>query len=121
MVYFNLRKINIDQYSKSSLQTWNNHNRTRITCYNQLLLISFYGNYAIITLCILERPSSWSTLRIRPSWPQSRVRLRLLLLSSIGVLLVCFGPPSILLFTPNTHVSHSTLPCQLGSLTPMYK
>ncbi len=32
-----------------------------------------WHNYAIITLYILERPSSWSTPRIRPSWPQSPV------------------------------------------------
>jgi hypothetical protein len=32
-----------------------------------------------MSLYILERPSSWSTSRIRPSCPQSRVRLNLLL------------------------------------------
>jgi hypothetical protein len=85
--------------------------------YDNLFL---WHNYAIITLYILEWPSSWSTSRIRHSWPQCRVRLRLLLLSSKSILLVCFGPPSILLFTPTTHVSRSTLPCQLSSLTPMY-
>jgi hypothetical protein len=86
--------------------------------YDNLFL---WHNYAIITLYILEWSSSWSTSRIRHSWPQCRVRLRLLLLSSISILLVCFSPPSILLFTPTTHVSRSTLPCQLSSLTPMYK
>ncbi len=30
-------------------------------------------------LYILEQPSSWSTSRIRPSWPRSRLRLSLLL------------------------------------------
>jgi hypothetical protein len=37
-------------------------------------------SYVIIALYILEQPSSLSTSRIRPSWPQSRVELRLLLL-----------------------------------------
>jgi hypothetical protein len=32
-----------------------------------------------MALYILEQRSSWSTLRIRPSWPRSRVRLSLLL------------------------------------------
>ncbi len=36
-------------------------------------------NYAIITLYILEWPSSWSTSRIRPSCPRSRDGLSLLL------------------------------------------
>jgi hypothetical protein len=36
------------------------------------------GNHTIIVLYILERPSSWSTSQIRPSWPRSRVRLCLL-------------------------------------------
>jgi hypothetical protein len=44
-------------------------------------MASFFhtGNHTIIVLYILERQSSWSTLRICPSWPQSRVRLCLLL------------------------------------------
>ncbi len=70
-------------------------------------------NYATITLYILEWPSSWSTLRICPSWPQSRVRLRLLLLSSISIL-VCFGPS--LLFTPSAHISRSNPPLPAGQL-----
>ncbi len=37
------------------------------------------GNHTIIVLYILEWLSSWSTSRIRPSWPRSRVRLCLLL------------------------------------------
>jgi hypothetical protein len=36
----------------------------------------------IIILYILERTSSWSTSRICPLWPRSRVRLRLLLVLS---------------------------------------
>ncbi len=67
------------------------------------------GNHSIITLYILEWPSSWSTLRIRPSWPQSRIRLSLLLVlfpKYISCLLwttqyLC------LLFVPMAHVSHS--------------
>ncbi len=67
-------------------------------------------------LYILERPSSWSTSRIHPSWPQSRVRLRPLLLSSMSLLLICLGPPSILLFTPMAHVSCSNPPSPTGQL-----
>ncbi len=90
-----------------------NYNRTQIICYKQLMTIYFYRhNYAIITLYIHERPSSWSTLRIRPSWPQSRVRLNLLL----ALFLVCFGPPSIMLFTPWTCGSHSNPPLPAGQL-----
>jgi hypothetical protein len=60
--------------------------------------------------------ASWSTSRIHPSWPQSWVRLRLLLLSSISILLACLGPPSVLLFTPTTHVSRSNPPLPAGQL-----
>jgi hypothetical protein len=63
--------------------------------------------YTTIVLYILERPSSWSTSQIRSSWPQSRVELRLLLLCLVSILLVCLGPPSILLFTPTTQISCS--------------
>ncbi len=55
--------------------------------------------YVTIVLYIFERPSSWSTSRIRPSWPQSRVELRLLLLCLMSILLVCLGlvsPPDFL-------------------------
>ncbi len=61
----------------------------------------------IIILYILEWPSSWSTSRIHPSWPQSRVELRLLLLCFISILLVCLGPPSITLFAPTIQVTRS--------------
>jgi hypothetical protein len=68
-------------------------------------------SYVIMALYILERPSSWSTSQICPSWPKPGVELRLLLLCFVSILLVCLGPPSILLFTPKTPVSLSTLPC----------
>jgi hypothetical protein len=44
-------------------------------------MASFFhtGNHTNIALYILERPSSWSTSRICTSWPQTRVRLHLLL------------------------------------------
>jgi hypothetical protein len=48
-------------------------------------------NYIIIILYILERSSSWSTSRIHPSWPQSRVELRLLLSYLVSILLVCLA------------------------------
>jgi hypothetical protein len=75
--------------------------------YKQLMTISFCGT---TYLYILERPSSWSTSRILPSWPQSRIELRILLLSFIINLLVCFGPPSILLSVPTALVSRSPFP-----------
>jgi hypothetical protein len=61
--------------------------------------------YVANVLYILERPSSWSTSRIHPSWPQSRVELRLLLPCLMSILLVCLGPPSILVIAPTTHPS----------------
>ncbi len=64
-------------------------------------------SYVIIIQYILEWPSSWSTSRIRPSWPQFRVELRLLLPYLVSILPVCLNPPSILLFVPTTQISHS--------------
>jgi hypothetical protein len=40
---FNLQKINIDQYCKSTLRIWNNRNQSWTTCYKQLMTISLYG------------------------------------------------------------------------------
>jgi hypothetical protein len=74
--------------------------------------------YVSIALYILELPSSWSTSWIRPSWPQSRVELRLLLFCLMSILLVCLGPPSILLFTPTTQISLSPF---LTSLTAQHR
>ncbi len=59
-------------------------------------------------LYILEQPSSWSTLRIRPSWPQSRLRLSLLLASLSEHACCCHVQPSILLFISMDQVSHLT-------------
>jgi hypothetical protein len=59
-------------------------------------------------LYILEQPSSWSISRIRPSWPRSRLRLSLLLVSLLNVFLVWYGPSSILLFVTIDRVSHQT-------------
>jgi hypothetical protein len=44
-------------------------------------MASFFhtGSHTNMALYILERPSFWSTSRIRPSWPRSRGRLCLLL------------------------------------------
>ncbi len=108
---FNLRKINIIQYCKSGLRI----KEQSYLIKDSILQIThdyFFleHNYAIIALYILERPFSWSTFRIHPSWPQSRVELKLLLLCFMSILLVCLGPPSILLFTLTTQVSRSTLP-----------
>jgi hypothetical protein len=45
-------------------------------------MVSFFhtSRYTTLTLYILEQPSSWSTSRIRLSWPRSRGRLSLLLI-----------------------------------------
>ncbi len=57
---------------------------------------------------ILEQPSSWSTSRIRPSWPRSRLRLILLLASLSEHASCCHVQPSILLFISVGQVSHLT-------------
>ncbi len=85
----------------------NNHNsNSDSVIYNswQFLSVSQLCNHNFVHL---ERPSSWSASRICPPRPQSRFELRLLFLSFMSILLVCFGPPSILLFTPMAHVSRS--------------
>jgi hypothetical protein len=56
---------------------------------------------------IREQPSSWGTSRICPSWPRSRLRLSLLLVS-LSKFLVCHGSSSILLFVSTDRVSHPT-------------
>ncbi len=76
---FHLQKININQYWKSGLCTWIIIIRHRY--YAAIIFDNyFYGhNYTIIALYILERPSAWSTSRIRPAWPLFRDELNLLL------------------------------------------
>jgi hypothetical protein len=69
-------------------------------------VFSFSIHYVIIYLYIIERLSSWGTLRIHPSWPRSETGLDLLPALFHMYLLVCLGPPSILLFLPTIHVSH---------------
>jgi hypothetical protein len=55
-------------------------------------------------LYILERLS----LRIRHSWPRSRLRLSLLSVLLLKYIPVCPGPPSTLLFVPMDWVSQLT-------------
>ncbi len=55
-------------------------------------------------LYILEQPSSWSTSRIRPSWPRSRLRLSLLLAFHSKGISCCHASLSILVFLDR--VSH---------------
>jgi hypothetical protein len=55
---------------------------------------------------ILEQPSSWSTSRLRPSWPCSRLRLSFLLASLSEYAYCCHVQPSILLFISMGRVSH---------------
>ncbi len=50
---------------------------------------------------ILEQPSSWSTLRIHPSWPQSRLRLGLLLVSLSKCISCLSRPIQYLAVCPN--------------------
>jgi hypothetical protein len=51
---FTLRKINIDQYCKSSFWMENNHNQSRVTCYKLLMRISLQHNCVIITCTYLN-------------------------------------------------------------------
>ncbi len=79
-----------------------------------------YGNYRqehmIMTCNILEQPSSWSTSRLRPSWPRSRLRLSLLLVSLSECIFCCHVPPSISLCIPTDRVSHLMLSLLSGWL-----
>jgi hypothetical protein len=59
-------------------------------------------------LYILEQPSSWSTSRIRPSWPPSRLRLSLLLVSLSECISCYHVQPSILLLILTDRFSHLT-------------
>jgi hypothetical protein len=84
----------------------------------QITYDNFFLRHTYVTkvLYILEQPSSWSTSRIRPSWPQSRVELRLLLPCLMSILLVCLGPSSILMFVPMTQVSCLPFPASQTAL-----
>ncbi len=73
-------------------------------------------NYAIITLYILDRPSSWSTWRICPSWPQSRVRLSLLLSLSHKYSSYLFWPTQYLAICPNGSCFTLNPPSPAGQL-----
>ncbi len=57
-------------------------------------------------LNILEQPSSWSTSRIHPSWPCSRLKLSPTLASPYDHASCCHDQPSILLFIAKGQVSH---------------
>jgi hypothetical protein len=72
---FNLWKININQHCNSTRGY-----EIIIVAYRQHITETLHmGNQTIIILYVHQRPSSWCTSRICPSWPQSRVRLSLLL------------------------------------------
>ncbi len=73
--------------------------------------------HTIIVLYILEWLTSGSTLRICLSWPRSRVKLCLLLALFPKYTFVYSGSPSILLFVPTAHISHSTPSLLIGGLT----
>jgi hypothetical protein len=60
------------------------------------------GNHTIIILYIPEQPYSWSTSRIHPFWPQSRVRLRLLLVLSPKYISCLFWPTQYLAVCSNS-------------------
>jgi hypothetical protein len=87
-----------------------NPNQGWVIYCRRLMTILFRHNYVIMTLYILERLSAWSTLQICPSWPRSKVRLNLLLALFHKCLSCLSLPPSILLFVPTTHISHSYPP-----------
>jgi hypothetical protein len=76
-------------------------------------------NYTIITLYILEQPSFWSTSHIRPSWPQSRLELRLLPLSFMSIL-VCFLPTQYFAVYSNSSCFTLTLPFDMQNGHPAW-
>ncbi len=93
---------------------------------SKIKVSSFHtGNYITMSLYILERPSSRSTSRIRPSCPQSRVRQNLLLDLFPQVYSCLFWPtqclavcsngshfalnPFLACWWPNTHTSKQHL------------
>jgi hypothetical protein len=65
------------------------------------------GSCTNMALYVLERQSSWSTSRIRPSWPRSRVRLSLLLVLFPQVYSCLLWPTQHLAVCSNS--SHFTL------------
>jgi hypothetical protein len=89
-----------------------NHGQHGIITHDNFFL---QHNHSTMVLYILERPPSWSTSRIRPSWPRSKVELRLLLPCLMSTLLVCLAVHS------NDSNPMLTLPYYQESLTPMYK
>jgi hypothetical protein len=74
---YNLQKININQYC-NSIHGHGIHNHDMYKEHiPELMALSIIRKHTVIILYILERPSSWSTSRIRPSWPRSRLELSL--------------------------------------------
>ncbi len=71
-------------------------------------------------LYILEQPFSWSTSRIGPSCPRSRLRLSTFLASPFEHASCCHVQPGILLFISVGRVSHLTPSCYLGGFSLMY-
>jgi hypothetical protein len=57
---------------------------------------------------ILEQPSSWSTSRIRPSWPLCRLRLNLLLVSLTEHAFCCHAHPVSCCLSQMGRISHLT-------------
>jgi hypothetical protein len=66
-------------------------------------------SYISCTPYILERLSSWSTSRIRLSWPRPQIRLNLMPTLSHMYLSCCLDPPSILLFVPPFQVNNMAM------------
>jgi hypothetical protein len=95
---FNLQKINTNQYHESdSLDAGT---------YNTIRECTIYKTTMHILLYILEQQSSWSTSRIHPSWPRSRLKLSPILASPYEHASCCHAQPSIFLFIATGQVSH---------------
>jgi hypothetical protein len=130
-------KININQHCNSTrcYEIIIVAHRQHIT---KIMAIFFVGTHTIIILYILEQSSSWSTSRIRPSLPRSRVRLSLLLvvfpkyvsclLWSIQYLAVCSNGSCFTLnpfltdcrLNTNVQVNNMTVPHHIYTDTHIY-
>ncbi len=96
MVYFWPMKINNNQhYESASLDARNNN-----------MIRDFMITTAHNLLYILEQRSSWSTSRIRPSWPRSGLKLSPILTSPYEHASCCHALLGILLFIAMVQVSH---------------
>jgi hypothetical protein len=78
----------------------------------------FHMNYIYVYFVHTWAAISWSTSRIRASWPRLQVRLNLWpALFYIGSSCICLGPPNSLLFGPKFHIPHVYPPLKTRRLS----